>query len=373
MTSLVEILRQEITAQGAIPFIRFMELALYHPQWGYYERTPQVIGKEGDFYTNVSTGALFGELLAGQFAEWMEGLKTPVILETGAHDGRLASDILKAFLNPTSPKVEYWIIEPSPARKAWQQSTLRAFAPHVRWFKDEGELPTGKICGVILAHELLDAFPRHRLGWDARGHLWFEWGVDWINGRFEWVKLPLKSKPESGTGNPVSLAPELPEELLAVLPDGFTTESCPAATHWWERMAKRLESGVILAVDYGLEALDFFQPHRAEGTLRAYYRHHLVADVLQNVGEQDITGMVSFSEIRKAGLSAGLQTIVDDPQSRFLTRRFQQLCQKGQANWPADKVRQFMTLTHEEHLGRAFRLLAQGTPGMPGTQPRQSH
>ncbi len=365
MTSLVEILRQEITAQGAIPFIRFMELALYHPQWGYYERTPQVIGKEGDFYTNVSTGALFGELLAGQFADWMQGLQTPVMLETGAHDGRLACDILKAFSNQTSPKVEYWIIEPSPARMSWQQSTLCDFKSQVRWFKDEAELPSNKINGVILAHELLDAFPRYRLGWDAQGHRWFEWGVDWITDRFGWAKLPLKSPSQTRAGISDALIPDLPEELLAVLPDGFTTESCPSATHWWERMAKRLESGAIMAVDYGLEALDFFQPHRAEGTLRAYYRHHLIADVLQNVGEQDITGMVNFSEIRNAGVNAGLQTIIDDPQARFLTRRFQQLCQKGQANWPAEKVRQFMTLTHEEHLGRAFRILAQRTPGIP--------
>src|SRR5688572_20753743 len=94
---------REIHAQGAIPFSRFMQLALYHPAYGYYQKA--VIGKAGDFYTNVSIGSLFGELLAFQFGHWLAGVPPPWHwLEAGAHDGRLACDILEA-LQARAPEI----------------------------------------------------------------------------------------------------------------------------------------------------------------------------------------------------------------------------------------------------------------------------
>ena len=62
----------EIRAKSAITFARFMELALYCPNSGYYEREEDIIGGRGDYYTSVSVGSLFGELLAFQFAEWLQ-------------------------------------------------------------------------------------------------------------------------------------------------------------------------------------------------------------------------------------------------------------------------------------------------------------
>jgi len=360
MTGGTEMLRRELAGKAAIPFVRFMELALYHPEYGYYERSADVIGKEGDFYTNVSTGSLFGELLASQFKWWLEGGQRPVIVETGAHDGRLAGDILSAFEAHHTP-VEYWIVEPSAKRVAWQTEVLGKYRPQIRWFSNEQTLPQTGISGVILAHELLDAFPRHRIGWDADAQQWFEWGGRWGKERFEWVRLP-NSAPRDKNLPGFFPYPILPEGLLKVLPDGFTTETCPQAEAWWGRMAQRLQRGCLVAVDYGLETLDFFQPHRAEGTLRSYYRHHLVPDVLLNPGEQDITAMVDFSGIRRVGEQAGLTTVADERQARFLTRIFQRLSQAGLESWSPAKVRQFMTLTHEEHLGGAFRVLAQVTP-----------
>src|SRR5215469_15728541 len=98
-TKLAEIIRDEIVARsGELPFDRFMELALYCPKLGYYETKRDIVGRRGDFYTSVSVGNLFGELLAFQFAEWLEDIKGPgngvKIIEAGAHDGQLARDIL---------------------------------------------------------------------------------------------------------------------------------------------------------------------------------------------------------------------------------------------------------------------------------------
>src|SRR5665213_621271 len=137
------VIREEIRKSGVISFARFMELALYCPETGYYEKKKDNVGRRGDFITSVSTGSLFGELLAFQFAGWLGELKIQneklKITEAGAHDGRLAADILN-WLQTHRPglfsEFEYWILEPSLNRQAWQRETLKIFAPRVRWFTD---------------------------------------------------------------------------------------------------------------------------------------------------------------------------------------------------------------------------------------------
>jgi len=183
---------QEIAARGLISFARFMELALYCPVYGYYEREQDTAGRAGDYYTSVSVGSLFGELLALQFAEWLQevlglharGQRSGAqgrggIVEAGAHDGGLARDVLR-FLRERRPELfaplEYWIVEPSERRRAWQERRLGEFGHKVRWVRQLSELTTG-VRGVVFSNELFDAMPAHRFGWDARQGRWFEWGV----------------------------------------------------------------------------------------------------------------------------------------------------------------------------------------------------
>src|SRR5271154_6848312 len=141
MKKIAEIIRREIEENGVLPFARFMELALYCPENGYYEQQKDNIGRRGDFITSVSTGELFGQLLAFQFAEWLEEFRIQnskfKIVEAGAHDGKLTRDILN-WLQLNRPKlfsqIEYIIFEPSPRRQEWQKETLEQFAPRIRWF-----------------------------------------------------------------------------------------------------------------------------------------------------------------------------------------------------------------------------------------------
>src|SRR5437667_11818342 len=109
MNMIGERIRQTIFSEGEISFARFMELALYCPHYGYYEQKKDSIGRAGDFYTNLSVGSLFGELLAFQFAHWfsekthgnwLTAKMSPVqLVEAGAHDGRLDVDILTWLQN----------------------------------------------------------------------------------------------------------------------------------------------------------------------------------------------------------------------------------------------------------------------------------
>lgn len=340
-----------------------MELALYCPKIGFYEWTQPTIGRAGAYYTSVSVGALFGELLAFQFARWLEELpvRPAQLVEAGAHDGRLAADIL-AWLRGNRPSVwdrlEYWIIEPSPERQTWQRRRLEDFAGRVRWFDSFAGLPASGADRIIFSSELLDAFPVHRLGWDAARGQWFEWGVTRSGDRFVWARMSPDPHHWSAEMRRAGLA--VPPELLAVLPDGFTIELCPAAAAWWEQAAARLSRGKLLTLDYGLTDQEFWAPERTQGTLRAYYRHHVSEDVLARPGEQDLTAHVNFSQLQQAGEAAGLRTEGLFAQAQFLTRIAEQVWRADPpGNWPPARMRQFQTLIHPAHLGQAFRVLIQ--------------
>jgi SAM-dependent MidA family methyltransferase len=344
-----------------------MELALYCPDCGYYEKEKDIVGQRGDFYTSVSTGSLFGELLAFQFAEWLDaeakgdaaGIR---IVEAGAHDGQMAADILswlREWRKGASDQLEYWIVEPSARRREWQRETLAQFNPVVRWVPQiqELEMVLQLLPAVIFCNELLDAMPVHRFLWDAREKKWFECGVALEAGRFIWRRMAEAP----GQALRSSFRDLDRAALQDILPDGFIIESNPSAEKWWREAAQVLKRGKLLAIDYGLSAEEFFLPERQEGTLRAYRRHSLSNDVLANPGEQDITAHVNFSAIQREGETEGLRTEMLVSQAKFLTAIAQQTWRRSDVfgEWNRARTRQFQTLTHPEHLGRSFRVLVQ--------------
>lgn len=366
--TLSQIIRAAVAASGVLPFARFMELALYCPVHGYYERQKDNVGQRGDFYTSVSTGELFGHLLAFQFANWLAEIKsrnpqlaTLNLIEAGAHDGRLANDIL-SWLQSNRPQLfeqlEYVILEPSAGRQEWQQETLKNFS-NVRWQNSQPITRNPQLTGVIFSNELLDAMPVHRYGWDFTNKKWFEWGVAVEAEKFVWAKIQ-KSAAASQKLDSLPAILDLPSALLEVLPDGYTIETSPAAETWWREAAGMLAHGKLVAIDYGHSSDELFSPARTCGTLRAYHRHHITDDLLANVGEQDLTAHVNFSAIQKAGEAVGLTTENFTTQSQFLTQILgAALKDKSFGEWTARRTRQFQTLTHPEHLGRAFRVLVQ--------------
>jgi SAM-dependent MidA family methyltransferase len=200
----------------------------------------------------------------------------------------------------------------------------------------------------MFSNELLDAFPVHRFGWDAQNKKWFEWGVAVASDKFIWAQIQPSA---------FSLQPSA---LEAVLPDGYTVETSPAAEIWWREAAGVLARGKLLAIDYGFTDDELFSPARTRGTLRAYFRHTATDDLLANPGEQDLTAHVNFSAIQKAGEDAGLKTEFFGSQAKFLTEILA-AAERGNTlgKWSTKQTRQFQTLTHPEHLGRAFRALVQ--------------
>jgi SAM-dependent MidA family methyltransferase len=397
-----EIIAGEIADKGPIPFARFMELALYCPIYGYYEREKDIIGRGGDYYTSVTVGSLFGELLAFQFAEWLTKSRIPgvagagtdalLIVEGGAHDGRLASDIL-AWMREHRPALfeglEYWIVEPSEQRRGWQQEALAQFAAKLHWAKQLPELPNApassrtsrrrgpSVRGIIFSNELLDAMPVHRLGWDAKERTWYEWGVTSEGGRLVWTRMPANSSKSAVNGPSWQVESPIGDWLLAigsgltdVLPDGFTVEISPVAERWWREAASALASGRLVTLDYGLTADELLAPERRDGTVRAYSQNRSGGDVLAQPGEQDITAHVNFTAIQAAGESAGLRTDAFSTQAQFLTGIAARVWNGGASfgEWTPARTRQFQTLTHPEHLGHSFRALVQSRTGTTATR-----
>jgi len=301
-------------------------------------------------------------------------------VEAGAHDGRLAGDVL-TWVSDHRPalleRLQYWILEPSVSRRAWQRKSLAGFGDKVRWAAAFAELrsATGPakdhddkagVRGVIFSNELLDAMPVHRLGWDARQRVWFEWGVTLRGQKFVWTRVGGEAwQGERAEPKAALVAIQLQQfirpEVLETLPDGFSIEVCPAAEQWWHEAANTLAHGRLLAIDYGFTSEELLMPERKEGTLRAYRHHRLSSDVLAYPGQQDITAHVNFTSIQAVGKSAGLTTESFLTQAQFLTRIAAQAWQAtgSLADWTSERTRQFQTLTHPEHLGRSFRVLIQ--------------
>ncbi|PAW81290.1 MAG: hypothetical protein B9S33_16820 [Pedosphaera sp. Tous-C6FEB] len=372
-------LREEIARTGPVSFARFMEVALYLPEHGYYERSSKVVGRRGDFYTSVSVGRLFGELLAFQASEWLDELaaRNPdrgprQIVEAGAHDGQLAEDMLN-WLQRSRPDLwehlEYWIIEPSARRRAWQEDRLKTFAPKVRWFNAWAELPAASVSGVIFANELLDAFPVHRLAWSQATQEWREWGVTSVEAGFQWTYLPKLHPAVAELADPAAALGDMDvgerraawQAIAPLLPDGFIIERAPTALHWWTAAARSLGHGWLWTLDYGHRSGAALHPAKPQGTLRAYRDHQLVEDLLAALGTQDLTAHVDFSAVARAGEESGLATVGLTDQSSFFSNLARKAMQSPATfgEWTRERTRQFQTLTHPDHLGRSFAALVQ--------------
>ncbi len=327
-------------------FERFMDLALYTPELGYYAKTPP-IGRTGDFYTSVSVGPLFGRLLARQFFQMWRLLGEPdafSILEQGAHDGQLARDILewcRAEAPEFAARLRYAVVD-SPPVAGTVGLTLRQLI---------AEQPTG----VYFSNELFDADSVRVITY--RQGAWQERCVVVEGEQFAWTDRPIIDE---------ALNQAIAErDLLGI--EGYTTEISLRGFPRMHAVARGMGRGYVLTIDYGFPAAHYYAPHRASGTLRAYARHQLVDDVLRAPGTQDLTAHVDFTALARAGERGGLITLGFVDQHHFLMgiAHDELAGAGGPVAGVAAQPRAFQTLIHPEHLGTRFFALVQAkdTPG----------
>jgi SAM-dependent MidA family methyltransferase len=305
--ALTRIIAAEIAAAGGwISFARYMELALYAPGLGYYSGGSRKFGVEGDFLTAPELTPLFGQALARQVAQVLAA-SSPRVIEAGAGSGRLAADLLPALAALGCEPERYQILELSGELRARQQATLAEHAPQffdrVEWLD---ELPE-RFSGCLLGNEVLDAMPTHGLRWNDDESLSgvLERGVGFADGRLVFAERPA-------TGALLEAA-----NALSVAPP-YRGEISLAARSWVSELARRVEQGAMLLIDYGLARHELYHAQRDGSTLRCHYRHRVHDDPLWFPGLSDITSHVDFTAVAEAGFDAGLEVLGYTSQANFL-------------------------------------------------------
>jgi SAM-dependent MidA family methyltransferase len=338
----------EIEASGPLTFARFMEIALYDPEAGYYASGRAMIGKHGDFFTNVSVGPVFGQILANQIGEMWSRLGKPArfaLIEQGANDGQLALDILRAMTSEILKTVEYWIVEPFPALRRLQEKKFENLEAKVKWVDDLDALPVFE--GIHLSNELIDSLPFHLIRSNGNG----------------WQELCVSSD-EDRLGLEVACPSSAIADALEALPSrpaGTIAELRPAACDWIHALASRVNKGFVLIVDYGFPRFELLAPHRTNGTFCCYRAHRCDSEPLEDPGEKDISAHVDFTALAEAALAAGFRIEGFADQHHYLVGASHDLFAK--VSHPPDEVSQkslraLQTLLHPESMGTQFHYLA---------------
>lgn len=328
-----------------------MEQVLYHPEHGYYCSGGCVIGRKGDYFTNVSVGPLFGRLMVAQFAEIWEDLgkiNDFVIVEQGAHDGQFARDVLQSSQERAPEFFEasrYRIIEPFPILREQQSQTLEPFRDKVEWSNS-----LEPFVGVHFSNELLDALPVRLI---SAG---IEKLVDLQGDKFLFIERPLPS-----------------------------TAFNQATLDWVDSVSANLQRGYVITIDYGHSGNEF------QGTVQVRARHRHLDSPFEQIGHADITIRVDWTSIARRAEANGLRVAGFTDQHHFLTGIISELGDGspgpsagdwGQSPLPDSPKtkRALQTLLHPEMLGRAFQVLALARNVNSGAAPlsgfkfaRQAH
>ena len=301
---LTETIRHVIAENGGwISFARYMELALYTPGLGYYTAGAHKFGEAGDFITAPELSSLFGRTLAKQVSEIMAGSASH-ILELGAGSGKLATDMLEELDKQGKLPDSYSILEVSADLRARQQALLQQRLPHlaerIHWLDSLPE----NFSGAIVANEVLDALPVHRVHW--QGSEPYEIGVALTESGFIWQERAIAD-------------PALLQAACQIkVPDNYISEICLAARGLVNSLACRLTQGAMLFIDYGFGTREFYHPQRTAGTLMCHYRHRAHDEPFYLPGLQDITAHVNFTDIAEVGIDAGLELSGYTNQAFFL-------------------------------------------------------
>lgn len=309
---LIQHIRDKIDRDGPQPFAWFMEQALYHPEHGYYSSDRAAIGRRGDYFTNVSIGPLFGQLLARQFAEMWQRTSRPddfVIVEQGAHHGEFARDVLE-FLRGEAPDffstLRYQIVEPFPKLQDRQSTMLREFGNRIEWRKSLADIEP--FAGIHFSNELLDAMPVNLRDQFV--------GLD--SERFVFVDSPAQQ---------------------------ITNQS---QLDWLATVASKLKRGLVLTIDYGFAGAEFRE------TIQTRAKHRLLDSPFEQIGEADITAHLNWTDIAMAAGKNGLVVSGFTDQHHFVTgiiSAYPEIVRDEKSK------RALQTLLHPEMLGRSFQVL----------------
>jgi len=338
-----------------VTFERYMELCLYHPDYGYYTQGRVRTGVRGDYFTSPDLHPIFARLLARQAAEIWELLGRPQRLqwiEMGAGRGLFAQDFLewsRSALPEFFSALDYSVVEPAPRNRARLAETLAGERCRVLSNLEELE----PVTGCFFSNELVDAFPVAVVT-RADGHF------KEVYVTAEGEDLREKLGPISGSTLAAAVA-----RYANQLEEGHRVEVSPPAVLWMEAVAEKLERGFVITIDYGDLAERLFTPDRPRGTLLAYHGHATSENFFDAPGERDLTAHVNFSALIDAGRRAGLELTGFTTQERLLlalgeANQFADLYDEGQTEAGKLEARlKLKRLINPEGMGNVFKVLVQ--------------
>lgn len=315
-------IRDLIHERGRITFARFMQACLYSRRGGFYSSRAETINAH--FGTSAMSHPAFGALIARQLEEMWRLLGEPSVfhvIEVGAGDGALARSIVHACSRmpgvgealcyvaadyaPRRPEASDNIVDWDNGTGLWTSGTADA-VPEIQRVKTSGLSAFRNIVGCILSNELIDNFPVHRFAID--GGSVKEVFVTLADGDFTEV-LDAPSSPRIA---------ERIASLGLSLPEGFRGEVNLALEDWTCEVARALDRGFVLTIDYGQRAVDLYSPENKQDTLVCYHRHAVREDPYRDIGQQDITCHVDFTSLMRLGETQGLASVGYTTQRQFL-------------------------------------------------------
>ena len=299
---------QKISDEGPVTFERFMQMALYDPDWGYYASGEARVGRAGDFYTSSHLHPVFGRMLGRQVEEFWEYMGRPEqfeFVEMGPGAGHLCRDMLDYLKDRDLGKsMRYSLIERNPSRRREQEELLDEYREMLSWFPSLDEIKGAR--GCLLSNELLDAFPVHLVMMEDELK---EIYVTVEDGRLKEVPGPPSDPALAGYFRDLSVG----------LEKGCKTEVNLRIRDWLGSVGSAIREGFVLTIDYGYTSREYYSEDRNRGTLMCYRRHQLSEDPLVNAGRQDITAHVNFSSLKRWGEEMGFRTIGFCGQGAYLT------------------------------------------------------
>ena len=342
--NLDEVIKNSIIQnQAPIGFDEFMQLALYYPKLGYYRSGSEKFGEKGDFVTAPETSDLFGFCLAKQCAQVLK--KTDDILEFGAGSGVLAAQILFELGRLDRLPKHYYILELSAELRHRQKQTIAKALPEllecVIWLD---QLPQA-FNGVVIANEVLDAMPAKRI--IQKDNIFYELGVGIEKNTFNWqVKDQISQKDDF--------------KFPSLMSEGYTTEINQQAIAWIDSLYGALDNALILLIDYGMHRDEYFHPQRIDGTLRCYHQHKSSENPFVNIGEQDITTSVNFSDIADQARLSGFKVSGYATQALFLISLGidEYLLNETDENKRISLAQQIKQLVLPSAMGESFKVFA---------------
>ncbi len=349
------LIKQACVEQGGyIRFSEYMQRALYTPLLGYYSSGTRKFGQQGDFITAPEVSPLFAQCLARQLAEIFSCLDNPGVLEFGAGSGVLAVDLLLALEQLDALPEHYYILELSAELQQRQRQLLTEKAAHlyarVSWLE---RLPAQPLNAVVIANEVLDAMP-----------------VECFAIKNNEVQTMLIQLEDDELVSAFIKADESCQQTLRQIeqrienrfPINYCSEYNPALQSWLQGVYQSINAGVVLLIDYGYHAKEYYHPDRLNGTLMCYYQHSVNSDALWYPGLQDITAFVDFTDVAYSAVAAGFAVSGYTSQAAFLLAT-------GLSDLHTEQVtdnvqqqivlsQQIKTLTLPSEMGERFKVMA---------------